>query len=63
MLGLFLKLNTLVARAADGEIDLNDLGAGGFAPYFVERNPWWMLVPAAAIALVLLHLKKRKKPR
>jgi hypothetical protein len=35
-----------------------------FAPYANERHPLWALLPATAIAIVLLHLRKSKpQPR
>ena len=45
---------------ASGEtMDLTD-EKDSFAPYSNERHPAWALLPACAIAIVLLHLKKSK---
>ncbi len=61
-----LKLLLLPLFAlADGDevIDLGEMGADAFTPYLVERNPIWMLLPAAALLLVILHLRRNKKRR
>jgi FAD:protein FMN transferase len=52
-----------VGAAADGAIDLSDLGIEQFNPYLFERDPLWILLPLAALALVLLHLKRIPKPK
>ncbi|MEZ4751934.1 MAG: hypothetical protein R3B54_15275 [Bdellovibrionota bacterium] len=46
---------------ADEVVDLGDLGAGSFSPYILERNPLWILLPVALIAIVVWHLRKPKK--
>lgn len=51
----------LVARADGDSVNLDALGMDGFTPYIVERNPYWIALPALAIALLLLHLKRSKK--
>jgi hypothetical protein len=44
-------------------LDLTD-EKDSFAPYSNERHPAWALLPATAIAIVLLHLRKSKpQPR
>jgi hypothetical protein len=58
---LKLLLATLAWSAGDEAVDLADLGMDDFAPYAVERNSLWILVPAFALAIVLLHLKKIQK--
>jgi hypothetical protein len=50
---------------AQAEEIVMDLGAetDEFAPYVNERHPAWALLPALAIAIVLLHLRKAKPAR
>ena len=43
---------------AASEVDLSELGFDDFAPYTIDRDPLWMLLPAAALGLVLLHLRR-----
>src|SRR5262249_19577392 len=45
------------------EIDLSAADSGAFAPYLNERNEAWMILPAFALAIVLIHLKKSKSRR
>jgi hypothetical protein len=45
--------------SASDTMDLTD-EKDAFAPYSNERHPAWALLPAAAIAIVLLHLRKSK---
>jgi thiamine biosynthesis lipoprotein len=50
----------------DGAIDLSSLGFSTFTPYITERNNWWILLPLAVLAMVVLHLPfswNRKRPR
>jgi hypothetical protein len=66
-LWLLLPLPAAPALAAgnsgDGAVDLSSMGFEGFTPYVVERNHLWALLPAIALAAVVLHLKKNyKKP-
>jgi hypothetical protein len=60
-----LNLLLFVTRACadDGAVNLADMGMDGFTPYVVERNPYWIALPVAAIALLLLHLKRNRKLR
>ncbi len=46
---------------ADDAVDLADLGFEDFTPYEIHRDPLWMLLPAASLALVILHLKKNNR--
>ncbi len=48
-------------QADEGSIDLSALGGNDFTPYVFDRNPYWILLPVLAIALVLLHLKKLRR--
>lgn len=57
---LWLFFLTVAARA-DEAVDLGELGAGGFSPYILERNPLWTLLPALVIAIVVWHLRKPDK--
>lgn len=57
-------LFSLAARAdGDEVVDLGEMGADAFTPYLVERNSLWILLPAAALLLVVLHLRRTKKRR
>jgi len=49
--------------AASEDIDLSDLGFDDFTPYAVTRDPLWILLPLLSLALVLLHLRKTRKPK
>jgi thiamine biosynthesis lipoprotein len=49
------------APADDGAVDLAGMGAGTVAPYVNERNPAWGLLPAFALFIVLIHLKKTRR--
>ncbi|MGZ3650625.1 MAG: hypothetical protein ACXVB9_02110 [Bdellovibrionota bacterium] len=60
---LTLLLLATRALADDGAVNLADMGMDGFTPYIVERNPYWIALPVAAIALLLLHLKRTRKRR
>ncbi len=46
------------AMADDGAVDLGDMGVDDFTPYIFERNYWMILLPLAALAVVLVHLQK-----
>lgn len=63
MLKIFVSLLVNVSSFASGDeaVDLSALGMDDFAPYAVERNSLWILVPALALAVVLIHLKKIPK--
>ena len=61
-----LSLSTFLCHTAARADDAVDLGAGDanvFAPYMLERNHWWMVLPVFTLTVVLLHLKKPKKTR
>lgn len=45
-----------IARA-DELVDLGELGFESFTPYLVERSPYWVLLPLAALLVVLWHLR------
>ncbi len=47
---------------AEETIDLSTLGADRFTPYVTERNPLWILLPAAILIAVLFHLRRFKIP-
>jgi FAD:protein FMN transferase len=50
--------------ASDTGIDLKDLGVDDFTPYMFDRSALWILLPAAMLAFVFLHLKKtQNNPR
>jgi hypothetical protein len=53
---------TEAPAAPDAPSETMDLGDDhdSFAPYTNERHPYWSLLPAMAIAIVLLHLRKSK---
>lgn len=64
--GALAVLLAVVASApagADEAVDLGALGLGDPSLYQVERNPWWLLLPALSLLLVLAHLKKPNKVR
>lgn len=52
---LFLFSNLTLAEEA---VDLSALGMSDFSPYLVEREPLWILLPLAVLALVFVHLIK-----
>jgi hypothetical protein len=58
---LMIFWTSLLARADDGAVNLADLGMDGFTPYVNERHEAWVALPALAIALLLLHLRKNRK--
>ncbi len=63
MLKIVIALLLRISSFASGDeaVDLSALGMDDFAPYSVERNSLWILVPAMALAVVLIHLKKIPK--
>jgi thiamine biosynthesis lipoprotein len=48
--------------ADEGAVDLGGMSANTFTPYLTERNGFWALLPIFALAAVLLHLKKNRRP-
>ncbi len=58
---LFFK--TIHALAADGDIDLGAMDPNFYNPYLVERNRWWMLLPAFILFVLMLHTIDRRKKR
>lgn len=55
---LFALLAASPAFAQDGgeAVDLSALGLSDFTPYIVERNSWWILLPALVLGMVILHV-------
>jgi FAD:protein FMN transferase len=62
MASLLFLMFTCKQAFADDTVNLNDLGVSDFTPYMFERSRWWILLPAFALGVVLLHLKN-SKPR
>jgi hypothetical protein len=60
---VLLNLFFAAVSRADDAVNLADLGTEGFTPYLNERHEAWIALPAAAIALLLIHLRKTRKKR
>jgi thiamine biosynthesis lipoprotein len=50
------------ASTEEASIDLSAMSADSFAPYVHERHPGWIALPLFALAVVLIHLKKNRRP-
>lgn len=60
-LALLSLLFAGLARADDAAVNLADLGMDGFTPYVTERQTAWIALPALAIVLLLVHLRRNRK--
>lgn len=60
---MLLKFLFAIVARADDAVNLSDLGMDGFTPYLTERHQGWIALPAGAIVLLLIHLKRNRKKR